>query len=570
MLGLSLLAVLVGLIGGIASIAFIEGIRAVQYLGFFTSSEFLASRVAKLPWWQIVMVPVIGGLVVGLLSYFWMPDRRSQGVADVIEANALRGGRMSFRNGIKAAVLSIISIGSGASVGREGPMVHFGATLGSTLATRLRLDPKQARTLLGCGVASAVAASFNAPLAGVFFALEVVVGHYGMSAFAPVVLAAVSGTLVSHLYLGDTPAFLLPSLIIASPLEFPAFILLGFASIPAALALIYGPSFVRGLVNKTSIPTWVRPALAGLVVGTIAIKLPEILGVGYEATTMALGAQLGFWLLLALLAAKIFLTVLCLGMGFGGGVFSPALFVGAMIGGSFGIIATSLVDVSTSELAVYTIVGMGAVSAAVLGAPISTTLMIFELTGDYSVTMGVMIAVAISSFVIRAITPYSFFTLTLLQRGVEVQNGLDLSVLRDTHVGDIIDRRVDTISVDAPFEDVRRKLLASRWGRVFVVDDGEFHGVIRFSETLDETIDEEQTAATIAEKAVCLKQHSSLEDAMRIIRKTGEAHIPVISDEEGKLIGQVHEHEVNFTYHRAILQANEESEDDQEGQSSNR
>ena len=159
MLGLSLLAVLVGLIGGIASIAFIEGIRAVQYLGFFTSSEFLASRVAKLPWWQIVMVPVIGGLVVGLLSYFWMPDRRSQGVADVIEANALRGGRMSFRNGIKAAVLSIISIGSGASVGREGPMVHFGATLGSTLATRLRLDPKQARTLLGCGVASAVAAA---------------------------------------------------------------------------------------------------------------------------------------------------------------------------------------------------------------------------------------------------------------------------------------------------------------------------------------------------------------------------------------------------------------------------
>jgi chloride channel protein, CIC family len=240
------------------------------------------------------------------------------------------------------------------------------------------------------------------------------------------------------------------------------------------------------------------------------------------------------------------------------------------MGGCFGIIATSMVDVVTSDLAVYTIVGMGAVSAAVLGAPISTTLMIFELTGDYSVTMGVMIAVAISSFVIRAITPYSFFTLTLLQRGVEVQNGLDLSVLRDTHVGDIIDRRVDTISVDAPFEDVRRKLLASRWGRVFVVDDGEFHGVIRFSETLDETIDEEQTAATIAEKAVCLKQHSSLEDAMRIIRKTGEAHIPVVSDVDGKLIGQVHEHDVNFTYHRAILQASEESEDDQESQSSNK
>ncbi len=566
MLGLSLLAIVVGLIGGIASIAFIEGISAIQFLGFFTTSEYLASRVAKLPWWQIVLVPTIGGLIVGLLSYFWMPNRRSQGVADVIEANALRGGRMSFRNGIKAAVLSVISIGSGASVGREGPMVHFGASLGSTLATKLKLDPKQTRTLLGCGVASAVAASFNAPLAGVFFALEVVVGHYGMSAFAPVVLAAVSGTLVSHMYLGDTPAFLLPSLIIATPLEFPAFVLLGLTSIPAALALIYGPSFVNRIVAKTKIPSWIRPTIAGLLVGLVAIRLPEILGVGYEATSMALGAELGFWLLISLLCAKIALTVLCLGMGFGGGVFSPALFVGAMLGGSFGIIATSIVDVHTSALAVYTIVGMGAVSAAVLGAPISTTLMIFELTGDYSVTMGVMIAVAISSFLIRAITPYSFFTLTLLQRGVEVQNGLDVSVLRDTHVGDIIDRRVDTISSDAPFDVVRRKLLASRWGRVFVVEDGEFVGVIRFSETLDESRTEDQTALSIAERTVCLKQHSSLEDAMQIIRKTGEAHIPVVSDGDGKLIGQVHEHEVNFTYHRAILQANEESEEEDEDQ----
>jgi CIC family chloride channel protein len=570
LLGLSLLSIVTGLLGGLASIVFIEGIREVQRLGFGASSEYLASYVSQLPWFHILLVPTIGGLVVGLLSYFWMPERRGQGVAEVIESNAIKGGRMSFRNGIKAALVSIVSIGSGASVGREGPMVHLGATIGSALAARVTRDPKQSRTLLGCGVASAVAASFNAPLAGVFFALEVVVGHYGLSAFAPVVMAAVSGTLVSQLYFGNSPAFDIPSHVIATPLEFPAFILLGLGAIPVALALIHGPSLVCKVANKTGLPLWIRPAVAGLITGIVAIWLPEILSVGYEATNKALYAQLGFLTMITLLCAKVSLTSLCLGMGFGGGVFSPALFAGAMLGGTFGILATSIVDLSTSHLAVYSLVGMGAVAAAVLGAPISTTLMIFELTGDYSVTTGVMIAVALSSFVIRAVSPYSFFTLTLFQRGVEVKNGLDVSVLRDTAVGDIIDRRVDRIEKDATHDDVRRKLLASQWGRIFVVEDEILLGVIRFSEQLDGEDESLQTAGAIAEKMAFLYPDSNLEEAMAIIRRTGEAHIPVVSREDKKLVGQIHEHEVNFTYHRAILQAADESDEDDEYQSSRR
>ncbi|MEX2408787.1 MAG: chloride channel protein, partial [Rhodovibrionaceae bacterium] len=237
---LSALAVAIGGLAGLGAILFRLGIDAVQWgaLGFW--GEQVVSGAAQQPWWRLILAPTLGGLVIGLAIHFFMPGRRPQAVADVIEASALNGGRMSLRNGVKAALISAGSIGVGASVGREGPVVHMGGVIGSFVARRLHLGRRLTRTLLGCGVASAVAASFNAPIAGVFFALEVVVGHYALSAFAPIVIAAVVGTLVSRAHYGDFPAFILvQNYEIASFWEFPAFVLLGVAGAIAALAFMY-------------------------------------------------------------------------------------------------------------------------------------------------------------------------------------------------------------------------------------------------------------------------------------------------------------------------------------------
>ena len=259
------------------------------------------------------------------------------------------------------ALASALSIGVGASVGREGPVVHLGASLGSWVAKRLHLGRVLARTLLGCGVAAAVAASFNAPIAGSFFALEVVVGHYALSAFAPIVIASVTGTLISRARYGDYPAFILPDdWIIASFWEFPGFALLGLVSAAAAIVFMWSIMFTEDTVERLPLPKWSRPAFAGLLVGLIALAFPEVLGVGYEATDKALSDLYPLWFLVALIVAKTAATAISLGGGFAGGVFSPSLYVGAMVGGAYGIIATQAFPELSSGHGAYTIIGMGA------------------------------------------------------------------------------------------------------------------------------------------------------------------------------------------------------------------
>ena len=304
-----------------------------QSLGYGYGGERLITIVSDLPWWQILLVPALGGLAVGVFVHIYMPNRRPQGVADVIEANALRVGRMSATVGLKAAVVSAASIGVGASVGREGPMVHLGASIGAWVAKRLHMGRTPARTLLGCGVAAAVAASFNAPIAGAFFALEVVIGHYALTAFAPIVIASVTGTIISRMHYGDFPAFVMPAMrALTSFWELPAFALLGAVSAIVAIVFIRAVFLTEDMVARLPAPRWVRPALGGFAVGLLALAFPQILGVGYEATDEALSGLFPLWLLLALVVAKTGATAISLGCGFGGGVFSPSLFIGAMVG----------------------------------------------------------------------------------------------------------------------------------------------------------------------------------------------------------------------------------------------
>lgn len=564
---LSLLAVAIGLTAGLAAIGFRTIIDQVQRFGFGFGGEQMVTLVSALPSWRILLVPTAGGLLIGLFVHFFMPGRRPQGVAEVIEANALRGGRMPLAAGLKAALVSAVSIGAGASVGREGPVVHLGASLGAWASKRLHLGRTASRTLLGCGVAAAVAASFNAPIAGTFFALEVVVGHYALTAFAPIVIAAVIGTMVSRMYYGDFPAFILPeTTTIASFWEFPAFALLGVVCAVMAIIFMRSIMWTEDMMDKTPVPRWARPALGGLAVGVIALVYPHVLGVGYEATDAALSELYPLGLLVALVALKMAATAISLGCGFGGGVFSPSLFIGAMVGGAYGILATSAFPDLSSGHGAYTIIGMGAVAGAVLGAPISTILMVFELTNDYAITIAVMIATSIASLITQQTRGHSFFTWQLARRGIAVKGGQDVGLLRTIKARDLITKNFETVAPEAPIATVRERLQRAPWGELFVTDaDGHLSGVITFSDLHDAAFDTSLDATLVADDVArkhptVLLADDDLERALGAYGASGETNLPVVEDRETmRLVGVAPQHEVMLAYQRALDQPRAEA-----------
>lgn len=561
---LFILSVVIGLIAGGCAIVFREGIALVQQVGFGFSSERVHSMVAQLPWWHVLLVTTGGGLIVGLMVRFLMIGGRPEGVADVIAANHLRGGRMPLMNGIWAAAVSAVSIGTGASTGREGPVVHLGATLSSFIAEKLHLGRALSRTLLGCGVATAVSASFNAPIAGVFFALEVVVGHYALSAFAPVVIASVTGTVLSRMYFGDFPAFIVPVGDITSFLEFPAFAMLGVVSAAVAVIFMRLIALSGEAADRTGLPNWLRPAAAGLVIGLIALQFPHVLGVGYEATDMALNGQLSLLLLFILLAAKVACTALALGWGFGGGVFSPSLFIGAMTGGAFGVIATSVFPELSSGHTAYTLVGMGAVAGAVIGAPISTILIVFELTGNYAITVAVMVATVLASLLTRYIYGNSFFSWQLEKRGISLEGTREQRLLQSIRVGEIMRSDYVTVEPGDLMPRVRAQLMRSHFGTIFVVDsDHVLHGTITLSDLSDSAFDTSMDTLLNAQDVThlhpfALDVDDDLGKAFRLMESGGEDHVPVVENHDSmKLIGIVHQRDVMHAHSRAILGARE-------------
>ena len=559
------LAALIGFAGAYCAIGFRELYLALQTVAFGTDADALIDAIGRLPAWQIVAVPTAGGLLVGLFYSFAMPGRRPQGVADVMESAAFRAGRMDWRAGLGAALGSAASIGTGASVGREGPVIHLGASLASFIGGRLALSRSQMVTLLGCGVAAAISASFNAPIAGVFFALEVVIGHYALSAFAPIVIASVTGAIIARIHFGDFPAFIIPDRAIVSFFEFPAFLLLGVASGLAAIVFLRSVELTRDVVARVPAPVWTKPAAGGLIVGVIALGFPNVLGVGYGTTDAALRELIPFWTLVALLVAKTAATAVSLGTGFGGGVFSPSLFMGAMLGGAFGIVAAGIFPEHSSGHGVYTLVGMGAVAGCVLGAPISTTLIVFELTGDYAITVAVMVGVAVASPLTQALHGRSFFQWQLQVRGIAIKGGRERGLLDAIHVGDLMSAAVVTVPAGADMARVREQLLRAPHGQLFVVDDtGRPRGTITLADlsgyAFDTSDDDRLTAGEVARpNPPVIRAGENIDKALAQMLETGEEHLGVLEDAgTGRLVGVVHEVDVTLAYNRALMEARRE------------
>ena len=531
---LMVLALVVGCAAGAAVVAFRETIDLVQFLFYGTGHARLTPHAAGLQWWHVLLAPAVGGLIVGIFVHLLLPNRRPQGVADVIEYCALRGGRMSSRVGLLSAIASAISIGAGASVGREGPAVHLGGSLGAWLARRLHLTRSLNRTLLGCGVAAAVAASFNAPLAGALFANEVVIGHYALKAFAPVVVASVAGTAISRHWFGNFPAFALVDNPLASFWEFPAFIGLGVASALCAILMMHSIVVASALAKRTPMVPWLKPAVAGLSVGAMALVVPQVLGVGYGVTEDAMLHVYGFGTLLVILACKILATAISLGWGFSGGVFSPALVVGA-------------------------------VAASVLGAPISTTLIIFEMTSDYTLTLAVMVTVVVSSEISHHFYDRSFFVRQLRERGVDLREGIESEVMQTITVDAVMRRQVSTVGMSTDLDTLRRLLQDSTVGELFVVrDDGALHGTVTLQDlsefAFDHDLDSLVNAGDVARpNPPVLTRHDDIETAVALMDRVGEMVIPVLEREGDRvLVGAVTHDDVMTEFNRVLMERRRE------------
>lgn len=533
-------AAVIGGVVGLATLGLIHLILLVQWIGYGDASEYRFSQIAQeLPAWRVILIPTVGGLLVGWLME-WLPGKRYHGIADVMEACALNSARMSVRSGIGAAVAAALSIGVGVPLGREGPAVHIGSSISAWIAENLGLDRRQSLALLGCGAAAAVTVSFATPVAAVIFALEVIVGYYTLRVFAPVVIAAMVALIVRDIFIGGEPMFYLPHYSLTSYWELVAFAMLGILGAGISWLVIMLVGVCQKGWAAVAVPQWLRPAVAGCLIGIVAVELPLILSIGTEAVSHAFKGEMASGMMIALLAFKVLAVGVAIGSGFAGGVFGPALYIGALLGGVFWLLV-SLTGLPFAEQGVYAVVGTAAVASAMLGAPISTILIVFELTRNYEITLGVMTAAAFASTTMSLTGHGSFFRWQLAQRSVNISSGRDISLLMTHRIEHLVHQRFTSVMPDSTIAEAESKLGAQRQRLAMIVDEeGGFHGSMTLqlvvAHAMEEGLDHPVTAAAFdADYSVSVSMN--IVTALQRMAENQVEFLPVVEDgEDGKPI----------------------------------
>lgn len=514
-----MIALLIGISAGFAALLFRKGISALQaWVYGAEDANYLHSFAADLPWYWLILIATLGGLIVGLILDRFTPDGRVRSVADVIEGAALHEGRLEAKAGLASALASFLTLSTGGSTGREGPVVHLAGVISSWVSDKIRADGITGRDLLGCAVAAAVSASFNAPIAGALFALEVVLRHFAVHAFAPIVIASVAGTVINRLAYGDVTEFSMQTPgALQFYVELPAFLMLGvicgLVAVVLMRAIFFTDQVGDAIQKRLRIPRWLRPAISGLLLGGIAIWYPHIIGVGYETTELALTGGLVLSQALIFVVVKTAAVAITMGGRMGGGVFSPSLMIGALTGLAFGLIATSFLPDVSGNHTLYAFAGMGAVAAAVLGAPISTTLIVFELTGEWQIGLAVMVAVSISTALASRLVDRSFFLTQLERRNIHCAAGPQAYLLA----------LLKSDAVMRPLGDPR---CASR-----------------------------EECEALLDQGLRLDMGASLEAALPIFDRAEVAFLPVVSMHEGKeqLCGAIYHIDALKAFNRALV-----------------
>ncbi|WP_422543305.1 chloride channel protein [Methanosarcina sp.] len=471
------IAIIIGLLTGL-----VIGVydRALQYFStlFGMQRGFL---VHEFPPYYVIFMPALGGLIVGIISYFLIKKR--YGVDGLIETVALRGAKLNLLDSFLEVFASIITISSGGSLGKEAPGILAGAGTGAFVGRILKSPEKQLQILLGCGAAGGIAAAFNAPLAGVVFVVEVIYGELETKTFIPIVISSVFATLVSSTIFG-VQIIQIPSYVLVSPYkEFVLYLILGLLAGIVSTILIRTLYYTKDFFSKIDIHPIFKPALGGLAVGTIGLFYPRVLGLGYDVITDAISNQFTFKLMIILLFLKILAFSLSLGSGGSGGSIVPSLFMGAMLGGAFGTAANVFFPGMIAESGAYALVGMGAVFAGTARAPLTAILILFEITRDYNLILPLMFACVLSNVMSNALYPESIFTEGLRRKGFKIRKGREVDIMSSMFVKDAMITHVQTVSEDKNVETLTVLMQVSRHVGFPVLDSkGKLSGIVTLSD----------------------------------------------------------------------------------------
>lgn len=569
-------SLLVGVGTGLAAVIFNYLIQGMEWVGYdwfprVTQAWGLA---------YVVIVPALGGLLVGPMIYFYAREAKGHGVPEVMEAIALRGGRIRPIVAVVKSLASAISIGTGGSAGREGPIVQVGSALGSTIGQKLNLSDDRVRNLVACGAAGGIAATFNAPIAGVVFAIEIILGEVSVKSLGSVVVSAVTASVIWRSAFGDVPAFHLPfEYGINSLWEFSFYPILGI------LAALVGAAFVKSLYwtedffdDLKSIPEWLKASIGGLLLGVTALAYPLITGIkwermpqvfssGHDVIEGALSNQFLLGFVIVMLVLKVIVTSITLGSGGSGGVFAPALFMGAMAGTAFALVMNMVFPAMLLSPSAYALVGMGAVFAASAHAPLTAVLIIFEMTGDYRIMLPLMLTVVIATLISQWILKgESIYTLKLTRRGVRLQRGKDVDVLQGVLVNEVMSHDINTVTKDIKLKELSTIFNRSRLHGLAVLDDyGKLWGMVTISD-LEQAINAGKALSTTSVEEIATQHEHLLKvypdenigDALNRMSRRGYGRLPVVSrEDDGHLLGLIQRRDIIEAYQLALTKRSE-------------
>jgi len=561
--------VIVGIASAYLALLLRYGIEAISL--FWTGKREWALALGELPQWLYLLAPICGGVAIGLMMLRLYPQGGLRGVPGVLADLVERGGHIDRRQWITESAGAMISMGSGFSLGREGPTVALGALVASEIASRLHLTEQQVRTLIGCGAAAGIAASFNTPIAGVLFAVEIILRDYGVATFSPIVIAAVLATIITRAEVGDFPAFTVPEYHLISAWEILAYLVIGVLCGLAAAGWIRLLAPVReGFARRMPNPV-LRATTAGLLTGLIALFAPEVVSIGYGIVEKIMLEEIdpgalpivAFFLLL--LIAKFLATLIAIGGGIPGGLLGPSIFFGAVIGAIVGAAAHAIAPVWTESYGAYALVGCGALTAAAIHGPMTTILIVFEMTGDYHIMLPLMIACTVATWVARALAKDSVFTAPLAAHGIDTEGALERAWLRSVPVSRIAWIPIPSVHESATLRELKQAYVASGKGCVQVVDDdGRLIGIVTFADLqpylLDTSRDDQLHAGDVCNREVrTIREDGSLLEAVRIFDLAGYEQLPVVSRRDPRrVLGILPRNAVFSTYHKLIVRHGEE------------
>jgi CIC family chloride channel protein len=552
-------AVFIGMIGGFGAVGIQYLIHEFQQL--FWGGEFNLNTISNVSIVYRILIPTAGGIFVGFIIQYVAREAKGHGVPEVMEAIIMRNGIIRPRVVFAKLIASAIYIASGGSVGREGPVIQIGSAVGSAIGQFFRVNAKRMRTFVACGAASGIAAAFNAPVAGALFAVEVILGDFAVPQFSAVVISSVMATVISRTYLGDYPAFEVPEYQLGSPIELVFYVILGFLAAGVALLFIKILYRSEDFFDKKKWPEPVKAGLGGLGIGLIGIWLPQIYGVGYDTITSALNNTLIWQIALALIFVKIIATSLSLGSGGSGGVFAPSLFLGAMLGSSFGSLLTLLFPDLNISPGAYALVAMGGVVAAATHGPIAAILIIFEMSGDYKIMLPLMITCIISTVLAIKIREESIYTLKLKLRGINIFGGRELNVLKTLKVQDIYRKSVEIVKESETFPTILEKMASSQHSYFYVVDkSNKFVGSVSLNEIRRTILDYDHlknlliASDIMNPKVIAVHPEDNLDQVMKSFGQHNLDELPVVTKTNGEeILGSIWQHDVIETYNKQIF-----------------